>query len=138
MKWPLCLAALLSVSMPLQALAEEWPKIVEMDAGGALYVKPGSSSIKLDAENYMVFQADAKLVNKDQISMMELLIRVEDCIAEKGVMVTRSIGQDVSGNLPFLFGSGSAASVAAEVLCLGWMKAFKNASESLAQPKAEK
>jgi hypothetical protein len=110
-------AALLFTLISAYAGAEEWPKLVSADNGSTLYVKPSSGQIELDKNDEAVFTVDAKHISSDAIVLMQLAIRLSDCVYEKGVILTREVGGQQEGSLPFIFGSGTAASIAAETLC---------------------
>lgn len=107
------------------ATAEEWPKLVSTDAGTALFVKPGSGQIELNKEGDAIFTVDAKHVNGSSIVLAQLAIKLSDCIYEKGSMEFREIGGSQIKELPFIFGSDTAASIAAETLCTAGLKQIK-------------
>jgi hypothetical protein len=125
MKFRFYSAALLLSVIACNAAAEEWPKLVSTDDGAALYVKPGSGRVEIDANNISVFSVDAKHINGDSIVLMQLSVTVDDCAKEKGSMRTTEVGSSQGGSLPFIFGSGTAASIAAEMLCRAGFYATK-------------
>lgn len=126
MKYFVSLTPILLALFSAYAGAEEWPKLVSADNGATMYVKPGSAQMEPGKNGDMIFSVDAKSVSGESIVLMQLSVSIEDCIHEKGVMLTGEIGSSQAGELPFIFGSGTAASAAAEVMCAAAFKSLKD------------
>lgn len=117
--------------------AEEWPKLVSADNGATLYVKPRSGQVELDKNDDAVFSVDAKHVSGESVVLMQLAIKLSDCVYEKGVILTKEVGGAHAGDLPFIFGSGTAASAAAEILCKAGLNYIKEAKPAAAPSQAK-
>lgn len=111
----LYVATLLALSA--HASAEDWPKLVNADDGSALFVKPRSGALETDKNGDLLFVVDAKHQNGTVVHLTQLAIKLNDCIYEKGTLEARDLGSPAVKSLPFIFGSNTAASIAAETLC---------------------
>jgi hypothetical protein len=115
------------LALSTHASAEDWPKLVSADDGSTLFVKPRSGSLEMDKNGDSLFVVDAKHQNGTAVHLTQLAIKLNDCIHEKGTLEARDLGSPAVQYLPFIFGSNTAASIAAETLCEAGFLYIKNA-----------
>lgn len=124
-------SAMLSAALIVSgaAVANDWPLLVRLEDGGLWHAKPGSAQVSLDPSRNLVITADTRLTASDgkTLTLLKISIPLDDCVSEKGKLHLSSYDGTSSSDAPFLIGSGTGYSVAAEIMC---ESAFKQIEEA--------
>lgn len=109
-----CLTALICSS----AAAEDWTLAASSNKI-ELYAQPGSFIFSKNKASEPIAVVTGKSVDKltTQIEVEKWYVRLVDCEAKQGKLVTLTIGGEFKYDNDFVFGSGSLASITAKLVC---------------------
>ncbi|MFL6716198.1 MAG: hypothetical protein ACJ8G3_07545 [Burkholderiaceae bacterium] len=84
-----------------------------------LYAQPGSFAFSKNRKSDPIAVVTGKSVDKitGQVDLEKWYVRLTDCVAKQGKLVSLTIGGEFKYDNDFVFGSGTIGSSAAKLIC---------------------